>query len=175
MFRLKYFVNNIDILGTFLKTLIFINMNEFKKSEIRERKFIKWFIDLKPEHKEFSISEVGDFSENDFVITSGSTYIMGEVKIREIEYNKYDTIILELSKVQRLTEKFKQYKSMSSKLLYFSVHPKSRKVLVFDIINTPGTITYEYAWRQTSDKTKGKDWKPCINYNIKDVLFEINF
>ena len=149
--------------------------NTFNKCEIRERKFIDWFIKSKPEHKEFSISKVGDFNHNDFIMTSGSTYIVGEVKIRETEYNEHNTIILELSKVLRLTEIYKEFKSMNSRLYYFSVHPKSRKILVFDIINTPTTISYKYAWKQTSNKINGKVWKPCVNFNITDAVIEINF
>ena len=84
----------------------------FKQYETRERKFMNWYINLKPEHKLEEESEIGSFKRNDFIMTSGSTYVMGEIKVRTFEYDKYQTAVIELDKVNALMELFQPYNQM---------------------------------------------------------------
>lgn len=176
MFRLKYFVNNIDILGTFLKTLIFINMkNEFIQPEERERKFIRWYIDSNPTHKEFEITPIGSMKHYDFIMTSGSCYVMAEVKVRKVDHNHYDSIYLSFPKLQYLCNEFINIRMNKSVLYYYSVHPSSRTCLVFDLLNTNHKVEYNYVDRITCRPKDGKTWQPYHTYLVKDAIQVINF
>ena len=149
----------------------------FKHYETRERKFMNWYINLKPEHKLEEESEIGSFKRNDFIMTSGSTYVMGEIKVRTFEYDKYQTAVIELDKVNALMELFQPYNQMGSinKLYYYAAYPKSRKILIFDILNTPTTLSYEWCPVATADKSRGKKSKAMVNYKIEDAIGSINF
>jgi hypothetical protein len=61
-------------------------MNEFRQYETRERSFIEWYINSKGEHKLEEESEIGSGKRNDFIMLSGRTYVMGEVKVRTFEF-----------------------------------------------------------------------------------------
>ena len=60
----------------------------FKEYETRERKFMDWYINLKPEHKMEEESEIGSFKRNDFIMMSGNSYVMGEVKVRTFNHDR---------------------------------------------------------------------------------------
>jgi hypothetical protein len=151
-----------------------MKMNDY---ETRERKFINWFIDLKLEHKLDEVSPIGSGNRSDFVMISGNTYILGEVKIRDIEWNKYPTAVIELDKINALMNIFQPFYQMGknhNKLYYFAAYPKSRKVLVFDIINTPTTLTYEYC-PITTAYDRGNKYKAMVNYKLTDAVLTINY
>jgi hypothetical protein len=147
----------------------------FNESEERERRFIKWYINQNPLHKEFEITEIGSKKHYDFIMTSGSSYIMGEVKVRTFDHNKYDTIYLEFSKLGYLCNEFISIKANKSYLYYYSVHPSSRTCLVFDLLNTKHTIEYNYADRVTCLPSMGKVSKPYHTYDINDAVQTIKF
>jgi hypothetical protein len=146
-------------------------MKTFIHYETRERRFINWFINQKKEHKLEELSQIGSGERNDFVMVSGNTYIMGEVKVRTFELDKYPTAILELSKLKALTELFNPYRKMddNAKLLYFAVYPQSRTIALIDLINTPMTISYEWC-PITTAADNGSCEKVMVNYNINDVI-----
>ena len=148
----------------------------FKEYEKRERKFLHWYINSKSEHKLEKESEIGSYERNDFIMTSGNTYIMGEIKIRSFEHDKYDTSLLELEKVRGLMEKFELYHQMgeTNKLYYYAVYPKDRTILVYDIINTPSTLSYEWCPVSTA-KDWGQKRKIMVNYQIDDATITIKY
>ena len=150
-------------------------MNNFNGYEKRERKFLNWYINLKSEHKLEEESAIGSYERNDFVMLSGRTYVMGEIKIRTFEWDKYPTAVLELDKVEALVDKFQSYHQMgqTNKLYYYAVYPKSRTILIFDIMTSPGTLTYEWC-PITTAKDKGYKWKAMMNYKLKDAI-KINY
>jgi hypothetical protein len=152
-------------------------MKTFDDYEKRERKFLNWYLnDRCYKCKLEEESPIGSYERNDFVILSGRTYIMGEIKIREFESDKYPTAIIELDKINALMEKFQPYYQMgkTNKLYYYAAYPKSRKILVFDIMNTPSTITYEFC-PITTASDKGNKMKAMINYAIDNAITEINY
>jgi hypothetical protein len=123
------------------------------------------------------VSEIGDYGSNDFVIISGNSFVMGEIKIRTFEYDKYPTAVIELDKINRLMEKFELYHQMGSnnKLLYYAVYPNSRKVLVFDIMGETKGITYEWCPIATADPSKGNKLKPMVNFDINKPYLTIEY
>jgi len=151
-------------------------MKTFKDYETRERKFIHWYIGLKEEHKLEEESEIGSFKRNDFIMLSGRTYVMGEVKVRTFEYDRYSTIVLELDKVKSLMDLFQPYNQMGdgNRLYYYAAYPQSRKILIFDIMNTPSTLTYEWCPVATAED-RGKKYKTMVNYNIENVVEIIEY
>lgn len=145
----------------------------FKEYETRERKFMDWYINLKPEHKMEEESEIGSFKRNDFIMMSGNSYVMGEVKVRTFEHNKYPTAVIELDKINALMELFQPYNQMggdSNKLYYYAAYPMSRKVLIFDILKTPTTLSYEYCPIATAGPNRGNKYKAMVNYKIEDAI-----
>ena len=149
--------------------------NNYDKAEERERRFIDWYINTKQEHKIDTISPIGSYNRNDFTFYSGRTFIIAEVKIREFEYDKYPTIILESSKVDALLENFSdEIINQSAKIYYYAVYPKSKKILVFDLLKTPHTKTIEHCPVSTMDPSKGHKRKIMNNYKITDSIININ-
>jgi len=149
----------------------------FNEYETRERKFIDWYINLKPEHKMEEVSQIGSFKRNDFIMLSGSCYVMAEVKVRTFNYDKYPTAVIELNKVNSLMELFQPYNKMggdNNKLYYYAAYPMSRKVLIFDIIKTPTTLSYEYCPITTAGPNRGPNrgskYKAMVNYKIEDAI-----
>jgi hypothetical protein len=151
-------------------------MDNFNQYEIRERKFLNWYINSKPEHKLEEESKIGSYERNDFVMLSGKTYVMGEIKIRTFEWNKYPTAVIELDKINALMNKFESYYQMGkiNKLYYYAAYPKSRKILVFDIINTPSTLSYEWCPITTAEE-RGQKRKAMVNYKLQDAITIINY
>lgn len=151
-------------------------MNKFHHSELRERKAIEWFINSNPIHKIDDISPVGNFASNDFKFFSGNTHIIGEVKIRDFEYNKYPTALINQEKIQRiLLENEESYRLMRSKFYYFAFYPKSRNLLVFDVMNTPSTLTFEYTANTTMGENKKYSYRPMMNFKIEDAILTLNY
>lgn len=151
-------------------------MKTFDKYENRERKFINWLIDLREEHKLDEISPVGSYQRNDFIMISGHSYVLAEVKIRSFEWDKYQTAVIELDKIKSLAEMFQPFNQMGEKnrLLYYAVYPKSRTILVFDILNTPSTLTYEYSPVATAINI-GNKYKTMVNYKINEAIEKITY
>ena len=150
--------------------------NTFNNAEKRERKALDWFINLKDEHKLVEETSIGSYGYNDFIILSADTYIMGEIKIREIEHDKYQTAIIEMDKINNLINKNNDaHRLRSQQLYFFSFYPKDRTLLVFDVMNTPSTITYNYCNKTTSESNGEALWKPMVNYKITDAIIKINF
>lgn len=150
-------------------------VNDYEK---RERKFLNWYLNNQCHMcKADDISEIGDYSSNDFVIVSGKTYVMGEIKIRTFEWDKYPTAFIELDKVNRLMEKFLDYHQMgfTNKLLYYAVYPTSKKVLIFDLMAENKGITYEWCPKVTADTSKGKRLKPMVNFDIHNTYIVIEY
>ena len=147
----------------------------FKESEERERRFIRWYIDNNPIHKEFEISDIGSKKHYDFIMTSGSCYVIGEVKVRTFEHNKFESIYLDFPKLQYLCNEFINFKMNKSVLYYYSVHPSSRTCLVFDLLNTNHKVEYNYADKITCKPEDGKTWKPYHTYLVKDAVQTIKF
>jgi hypothetical protein len=151
----------------------------FKEYEQRERKFLHWYISSEKCNncKLEEESPIGSKERNDFVISSGRTiYIMGEIKIRSFEHDKYDTSLLELDKVKGLMDKFEIYHQMgeTNKLYYYAVYPTDRTILVYDIINTPSTLSYEWCPVSTAEDW-GKKRKIMLNYKIEDAIIKIKY
>ena len=148
---------------------------KFKEAEKRERKAIQWFVSQNPECKDLEINPIGDFSSDDFTMWSGNTHITGEIKIRTFEWDKYPTVVIELDKLNRLTEKNEEnFRLYNGKLYYFAFYPKSRNLLIFDMMNTPMTITYEWC-PVTTMADKGSKWKAMVNYKLEDAIMNIKY
>lgn len=152
-------------------------MTTFNDYEKRERKFLKWYLDEKCyKCKLEEESAIGSYQRNDFVITSGNTYIMGEIKIRSFEWDKYPTAVIELDKITALMNSFSDYNQMgeNNKLYYYAIYPKSRKILIFDIMKTSSTLTYEWC-PITTASDKGHRRKVMANYKIDDNTIQIDY
>lgn len=153
-------------------------MNKFNDYEKRERKFLNWYLEEKCyKCKLEEESAIGSKERNDFVISSGRTiYIMGEIKIRTFEWDKYPTAVIELDKINALMNKFEIYHQMgeTNKLYYYAAYPKSRKILVFDIMDTPSSLSYEWCPITTAED-RGKRKKAMVNYPINKAVIEINY
>lgn len=152
-------------------------MSNYDKYELRERKFLQWYLDNKCENcKLEEVSDIGSKERNDFVILSGRTYIMGEIKVRKIESDRHSTAVIELDKINALMELFQPWYQMgeTNKLVYYAVYPKSRKILLFDIMKTPSTLTYEWCPVSTAED-KGSKRKAMVNYKVTDAITEINY
>lgn len=153
-------------------------MADFEEYESRERKFLDWYVTTKKNIELINVSPIGSFDRKDFTAYSGRTFIMGEIKIRNISYNKYPTVILELDKIQSLTKLFEKEHRLSgntAKLLYYAVYPNSRKVLIFDILRTAVTLSFNFSPITTTDKSRGYVWKTMANYKLEDALEIIEF
>jgi len=151
-------------------------MSKFTTAEQRERKAIDWFINSNPIHKIDEISEVGSFKSNDFKFFSGGTHIIAEIKIRDFESNKYPTVVIDLDKINRiLNENEQSYRIYRSKFLYLAFYPKSRDLLIFDVMNTPSTLTYEWAPVTTMDPSRGYKNKVMMNFKIEDAITIIKY
>ena len=145
------------------------------KYEKRERRFIDWYINQNPQHKLEEVTPEGSMERNDFIMYSGRTLVMGEVKIREIEIDKYNTSIIETSKVLGLMEKFLSTKKLdtNAKLIFIAVYPKSKKYIVIDLMNQSSTLSFEYC-DKTTFKTSNKIDKACNNYKITEsTIYDI--
>jgi hypothetical protein len=143
----------------------------FDKYEKVERKFIEWYIKSDPLHKLDEISPIGSYNRNDFVMLSGNSYILGEVKVRSFEWDKYPTAVIELDKVQALTRMFEPFRIMgeTNKLYYYAVYKKSRTILIFDLLTTPMTLSYEWCPITTAED-KGNKYKVMANFSINNAI-----
>ena len=68
---------------------------------------------------------------------------------------------------------FQPYNQMGgdcNKLYYYAAYPMSRKVLIFDIIKTPTTLSYEYCPIATAGPNRGSKYKAMVNYKIEDAI-----
>ena len=148
----------------------------FINAEKRERKAIDWFINSNPIHRIDDISPIGNFASNDFKFWSGNTHIVGEVKIRDFASNQYPTAIIDMDKISRiLIENEECHRLYRSQFFYFAFYPKSRDLLVFDVKNTPSTITYEYTRATTMDPTSPYRYKPMLNFKVADAIIRLTY
>jgi hypothetical protein len=151
-------------------------MSKFTTAEQRERKAIEWFINSNPTHKIDEISPIGNFASNDFKFFSGGTHIVAEVKIRDFESNKYPTAIINMDKINRiLNENDESYRLFKSKFLYFAFYPKSRELYIFDLMNTPTTISYQWTAATTMGVNKERSYKPMLNFRFEDAISIIKY
>lgn len=142
----------------------------FINAEARERKAIKWYVSQKMGIVEISeISDIGSFKSSDFNFTSGKTFCVGEVKIRSFSSDKYPTAVLELDKVKRLMELGIDYVSTKHQILYFAFYEGDRKLLIFDISNTPHTLSYKYS-PVSSCEDRGSKHKVMCEFKIEDAI-----
>jgi len=147
------------------------NRLDFNKAETAERRAIKWFARIKGSKIEMNnISEIGSYADEDFTFTSGQTYVVAEVKIREFESSKYDTACLELDKINRLMKKGVDYAAANVSILYFAFYKPDRKLYIFDLMNTPHTMTYKSCPVSTMDKSRGMVHKPICEYKLSDAI-----
>lgn len=148
-------------------------MNKIEKAESRERKAIMFFEQNHDTFKIEELSTIGDMGDNDFMAYSGRTHIMGELKIRTFEHDKYPTAVIELDKVTRLMNKNQENHILNNtQLWYVAIYPKDRTFLIFDIMNTPMTLSYEYCPKVTMDQSKGKKYKTMANFKIEDAIYK---
>jgi Holliday junction resolvase-like predicted endonuclease len=151
-------------------------MENFINAEIAERKAIKHLTSLFNDIEILEISQVNDYSDNDFIAVTGKTYFMGEVKIRTFNTEKYPTAIIELDKVNRLMNKNEeQYRLRGQQLYYFAFYREDRRLLVFDMINTPSTLTYEWCPISTMDPSRGNKYKAMVNYDINKAIINVKY
>lgn len=149
--------------------------NNFINAEEKERRAINYLPKLFPEIEIEEISDIQNFSSHDFMAISGTTYFRGEVKIRSFNHDKYPTAVLELTKVNKLiNENTEDFITQNRQLYYFTFYREDKMLLVFDIYNTPTTITYEYCPKTTmGDNTKKH--KAMVNYKIEDAIIKIKY
>jgi hypothetical protein len=150
-----------------------LKQEKINQAEKRERKAIMYF---EQNHNEFNIEEIsviGDMGFNDFTAYSGRTHIMGEIKIRTFNHDKYPTAVIELDKVNRLmTLNQDNYRLNNTQLWYVAIYPEDKTFLIFDIMNTPMTLTYEYCPKVTMDENSGKTYKTMANFKIEDAIYK---
>jgi hypothetical protein len=153
-----------------------IAKQNFKFREERERKFINWFINSSNDHKIDEITPIASGGRYDFIFFSANTHIIGEVKVREIEWNQYPTAIINQSKIFGILQQEAQtIKTFNSKVLYFAAYPKNRKILVFDVLNTPSTITIEWVKETTCDPSSTEGFAPMMNFPIGSAILTIDY
>jgi hypothetical protein len=147
-------------------------MSNFTKAETRERRFIEWWIGNHTECTLIETSEVGSFGRNDFKFRKNDNEFIAEVKIRTFIYDKYDTIVIEMDKVNHL---LKEAVKTKARVLYFAVYPESRCYFVIDVMSIPSTISYEYCPRTTVED-RGMTDKVMLNYRLTDCEpYKISF
>jgi hypothetical protein len=143
---------------------------KFNIAEKRERKAIKWYSEIKQGIVEINeISEIGSYNTTDFLFTSGNTFCVGEVKIRSFTHDKYPTAVLELDKVMSLMKKGTDYVSTNHQILYYAFYEDDRKLLIFDVKNTPFTLSYKYS-PVSSCEDRGFKHKVMAEFKITDAI-----
>lgn len=150
----------------------------FKHYEKRERKALNHYFKIKgiDTFSDINHEEAGNFSTYDSIFKSGSTIITAEVKIREFKHDKYPTIILEMDKVNRLFKEFlpKYVKDKRNRLLYYAFYRGDRKLLIFDLMNTPSTNTIELCPKTTAGNSE-MVFKAMCNFTINNAIEKINY
>jgi hypothetical protein len=150
-------------------------MIEFNKAESRERKALIYLEKIKEEIKIEQLTKIGSYEPYDGLLWSGRTYMLVEVKIRDFEWDKYPNVYIEFDKINRLIQyNINANITESRQPYFFSIYPKSRKILIFDIMNTPIKIENIWTWKSTMDKSKGKCWKAMATFPINNAI-EINY
>lgn len=147
------------------------NNLSFNQAEAIERKCIKWFAKHKGQMVELNtISEVGSYADEDFTFTSGRTFVVAEVKVRDFSSDKYPTAYLELDKVNRLMKKGVDYAVTNPQILYFAFYKGDKKLLIFDLLNTPFTMVYKSCPVSTMDMSRGYIHKAMVQFKVEDAI-----
>ena len=139
-------------------------MTRSEQAETRERRFIGWWLDKHPLIESISISEIGDKERSDFRFMYQEKEHIGEVKIRTFEYDKYDTIIIEMDKINDL---LKDAVKTKGRVIYFAVYPESRCYFIIDVMKIPNTISYEHCPKATVEDIGMKN-KVMLNFKLSD-------
>jgi hypothetical protein len=143
---------------------------KFNTAEARERKAIDWYVKIKDGSVELNdVSDIGSFKPIDFIFTSGNTFCVGEVKIRSFAHDKYPTAVLELDKVTSMMKQGIDYLSTNHQILYFAFYEESRKLLIFDVKNTPHTLSYKHS-PVSSCEDRGSKHKVMVEFKIEDAI-----
>jgi hypothetical protein len=150
-------------------------MIKFNNAEKRERDALNYFEKIKEDIIIEEVTQIGSYEPYDGILWSGRTYMLVEVKIRDFEWDKYPNAYIEFDKINRLIQYNLDANIKEGRQPYFfSIYPKSRKALVFNIMDTPIKIENIWTWKTTMDKSKGKCWKAMATFPINNAI-EINY
>lgn len=120
-------------------------MSEYQKAEEKGRELFKTFA----EQKELTIIHFTDhYSPYDVLFVSGGTEWLGEIKVRHCSQSKYETYILEKSKVDNIKNHFP-----SKNIMYINFFNDNTE-LIWDITNLDLPIHKKYLPKTTATKTK---------------------
>lgn len=117
-------------------------------------KLNKWTIDY--------MTKIGDYSSYDGCITSASTKMLIEIKIRDINIDQYDSGLLEVEKCNRVSLLRDDYQySCPTQLeaLYVAIYPNDSKVAIWDI--DAHTSTRMVLCPKNSQYDSEMVWKDC--------------
>lgn len=144
---------------------------KFNTAELVERRCINWYSKKKGDIIEMNtISNVGSYADEDFTFTSGRTFVVAEVKVRDFESDKYPTAFLELDKVNRLMKRGVEYAVTTPQILYFAFYKGNNKLLIFDLMNTPHKMVYKSCPVSTMDMSRGYIHKAMVEFQIEDAI-----
>ena len=147
----------------------------FNKAEEVERKAINWFARYKGSEIDLeNISDVGSYSTEDFTFTSGRTFVVAEVKIRDFSSSKYETAYLELDKINRLCKKGVDYAASNVSILYFAFYKGDNTLYIIDLMNTPHKIVYKNCPVSSMDLSRGRVHKAICEFNLTEAIEKIN-
>jgi len=143
----------------------------YAECEDRERSWLNIMNRLRP--SQFSrptFSKVNSYASYDAIMTFNGEEAIVEVKIREIFADQFSTAFLELNKLNRLKEKQKELakKGQDFKLHYYAFYPKSKKLIIFDLLTTPYFKRSVWAPRTTAQGGSQKIEKIMCEFDLED-------
>jgi hypothetical protein len=137
--------------------------NEYSKREREMLELISPSLNLKIE----STTDIDGYDSFDFTGYINRQYILGEIKCRDFEHNKYPTAYLELDKLNRIMDENKEAYIKENRIPHLLCFYNDGIALLFNLMDTPITIEYKWAWKCTADKSKGKTHKAFIALPIE--------
>ena len=141
----------------------------FAQREEEERKIILKWVNQEKDILLNTITKVGSYESYDASIVSGDSYqkYLVEVKIREFPHDRYDTSILEESKINRIktiTDNIKSKKGIDIKIIYLAKYTDNI-ILIWDVDNYEQIVEKECPVTSTG-VDKGMITKRLMEYNI---------
>ena len=126
-------------------------MNKFKTSSAYERELL---YDAAKDGK-YTVTSVttGQYDNYDAICVRDKRMEIVEVKVRGFEDTKYPTAYIEVNKINSIIEEFDSAPLLN--LAYYAFYPLSKKLYIFDVLNTPHTIKLGLPLPKTTNGDKG--------------------
>jgi Holliday junction resolvase len=94
----------------------------------------------------------GQFDNYDAVCVRDKRMEVVEIKVRGFEDTTYPTAYIEVNKIKAIIEEFKSAPMLN--LAYYAFYPLSKKLYIFDILNTPHTMKLGLPLPKTTNGNK---------------------